>query len=311
MSPSLATWFRWLEVAAEVLFLSSTAAVFVGLAGVAPDLRPLVHALLPLGLSYTAMRRGWRLAMVVGLTSVAMMSAYPLGYRYWGYYLADAIPIGLAAIWAVRTRRRASTRWWATIIAFAAGDLALAEYSTGRMIYTIKQWAVHPVAVLLARAGLSSPAAAPAWLQSLWPLWWTMSCVLWGSAIFLLLSYFLGLGPVTISRIPKFGRWHMPLAWLPVVALLGSAVIVQLIQHQANRWLVMGTVSLLAAYGVLGTNVLWDLGRVLRLSPSIRVVLLLLLLAASWLGITVMVAIGLFDSLWQWRQRWDHWTETL
>ncbi|MCL4352464.1 MAG: hypothetical protein M1318_07455, partial [Firmicutes bacterium] len=77
MNISLATWFRWLELTAELLFLSSTSVVLVGLVTVAPQFFPLAHVGFPLALSYVAMRRGWRMAVIEGVLTLLMVALYP------------------------------------------------------------------------------------------------------------------------------------------------------------------------------------------------------------------------------------------
>ncbi len=124
MNISLAIWFRWLELTAELLFLASISVALVGLVSVAPQSFPFAHVDFPLALSYVAMHRGWRMAVLVAVQTLLMGAPYPKGFHFWLCYILDAVPVAIATAWSTKPRFRASFGWWVTVAAVATGNFA-------------------------------------------------------------------------------------------------------------------------------------------------------------------------------------------
>ncbi len=303
MNISLATWFRWLELTAELLFLSSTSVVLVGLVTVAPQFFPLAHVGFPLALSYVAMRRGWRMAAIEGVLTLLMVALYPNGFHFWPYYIMVATPVAIATAWSAKTRKRAAHRWWATMTAVVSGDIAWAAWSTGHVFMTLRIWAMQPAVDWAAKFPNTLSLVA---MRHFWPMGSVGEIFASATAIFGFVSFLGQLAPLSIPRVSRFGNWRMSTVWLIVAAAMLLLLVIQAVYHQESRWTIMGCICLWAAYSVLGASVLWSAGHALAIHPAWRVAFLFLIPLASWVGFLGLAALGLFDSLWQWRQKWSH-----
>lgn len=289
---------RRLELGLEVAFLVSFAVTLSGLLVIAPQWQPAVRIAMPLGVGYAVIRRGWLISAAIGVLSVLCIPLFPHALGWDGFFAATAAPVWLATGWAYKTHRPAAWRWVATVMAMGVGQWIVAWAFHPHPNSAILNWSVSPMMAMVRAAGLGWPAVI---IRPYWQLGFFTDQVLAGTAIFLLLAFFADLAALPLPQVPLFGRWKMPRWVLAVFTAVLLAIGWSSLHRPVPAGLTEAFVVLAGAYLVVGVNVLWELGQLIGLSRPLRIGLLLLLAADSWIGLVLVGILGVYDSIWNLR----------
>ncbi len=286
---------RRLELITEIGFLTSYAVMLCGWLVVSPGWQPLIRALMPLGLSTTAMRKPWPFVVVMVLMEMAAIPLFPGGVQWDVLFVLSVLPVTLVSSWAYRTRRKAAIRWLGTVIA-----VALSRYLIARAYYP---YPIHTLMLASIRSLLWVQAAlhlnfGTAWSIQYWCLGFMLNQVFWATGIFLVLAFFAELEDLSIAQVPFFGRWKLPswCLWIffaDLIALVGGNF-----WHRGSVPLAEVAIVGMAAYAVVGANVLWRIAELSGVPKIYRVALLGLWAASSWLGLVLLSLLGIYESIW-------------
>lgn len=289
---------RRLELITEMGFLTSFPVMLCGWLVVSPEWQPLVKALMPLGLGITVMRKSWFFVVFMLITEMAAILLFPGGSEWDIFYVLSVVPITLVTGWAYRTRQKAVYRWLGTVAFLGLSQYLIAQSYYFHPIHTLTEWSIRPLLWILTGLQLD---LGTAWAIKYWVLGFIIDQVFWGTGIFWLLTFFGELEDLSISQVPLFGRWRLP-PWVLWILLVDFLVLAMTgFKAKITVPLVEVAVVSIAAYAVVGANVLWRIAELAGLPKVYRVALLGLWAAGSGIGFVLLALIGIYESIWHFR----------
>lgn len=295
----VSVFLRRLDLTLEVAFLTALGVTLCGLLVLEPHWQEIVRVVMPVGLSFSVMRRGWAISAGIGLLSIMAVPLFAGAMKWDSFYILAVLPVWAATGWAHRTHKRAAWRWVATVAGMALSEILIAGVCYPHGGSAILKWSVDPAERLVQLLGMGLQVQEG--IRTYWLMSFIGMQVLGGTAIFLLLAFFADLTSLPLAKVPFFGLWKMPpgFVWI-LLADLAGLVVVNLF-HAPIIAPVEIMVLLMLAYGVMGVNVLWRLGQLAGLSGLVRAGIFLLLAVAGWIGISLVCLLGLYDSIWNLR----------